>query len=241
MRIYREKDYQAVSRRAANIISAQIIGKPDSVLGLATGTSPIGTYRQLVEWYQKGDLDFSEIKTVNLDEYCGLDSSNPNSYHYFMNEQLFSHINIDPANTHLPNGVAALIEEECNSYDTLISSLGGIDLQLLGLGHNGHIGFNEPSDAFPTGTHTVTLTENTIQANARLFSNIDEVPKSAITMGIRNILSAGHILLIVSGADKADALHKTLYGPVTPQVPASILQMHPHVTIVADVAALPEA
>lgn len=241
MRIYREKDYQAVSRRAANIISAQIIKKPDSVLGLATGTSPIGTYNQLVEWYKKGDLDFSEIRTVNLDEYCGLDSSNPNSYHYFMNQHLFSQVNISPTNTHLPNGAALSLEEECKSYDKLISSLGGVDLQLLGLGHNGHIGFNEPSDAFPTGTHQVMLTTNTIQANARLFSDISEVPRVAITMGIRNILLARQILLVVSGADKAEALYKTLYGPVTPQVPASILQMHPHVTIVADIAALPEA
>ena len=240
MRIYREKDYYSVSRRAANIISAYVIAKPDAVLGLATGSTPIGTYKQLVEWYEKGDIDFSETKTVNLDEYCGLTAENVNSYHYFMKDNLFSHINIDMENTHVPDGSADDIEKECTRYDKLIDSLGGQDLQLLGLGHNGHIGFNEPSDSFPTGTHKVKLTENTIEANSRLFDNIDEVPRYAITMGVRNILTARHILLVVSGADKADALRKTLYGPVTPQVPASILQLHPHVTVVADKAALPE-
>lgn len=240
MHIYKEKDYSAVSRRAANIISAQVIQKPDSVLGLATGTSPIGTYAQLIEWYQKGDLDFSEVKTVNLDEYLGLKSSDPNSYHYFMEEKFFSKINIRPENVHLPDGAALDIDRECADYDSLIRSMGGIDLQLLGLGHNGHIGFNEPTDSFISGTHRIHLSQNTIEANARLFSNIDDVPREAITMGIKSIMSAKKILLVVSGADKAAALHKTLYGPITPQVPASILQLHPDVSIVADEAALGE-
>ena len=238
MNIYKEKDYAAVSRRAANIISAQIIQKPDSVLGLATGSSTIGTYDQLIEWYQKGDLDFSKVSTINLDEYLGLAANDPNSYHYFMNKHLFSKVNINAEKVHLPDGTALDIETECNTYDSMIGSLGGIDLQLLGLGHNGHIGFNEPSDSYTAGTHLVHLSQNTIEANARLFSSINDVPRKAITMGIRSIMFAKRILLVVIGADKADALHKTIYGPITPQVPASILQLHPNVSIVADEAAL---
>ena len=240
MKVIIAKDHAEASRLGADIIENIVRAKPDCTLGLATGSTPIGTYKQLVEWYEKGDIDFSETKTVNLDEYCGLTAENVNSYHYFMKDNLFSHINIDMENTHVPDGSADDIEKECTRCDKLIDSLGGQDLQLLGLGHNGHIGFNEPSDSFPTGTHKVKLTENTIEANSRLFDNIDEVPRYAITMGVRNILTARHILLVVSGADKADALRKTLYGPVTPQVPASILQLHPHVTVVADEAALPE-
>lgn len=240
MEIFEEKDYASVSRKAANIISAQIIQNPKSLLGLATGSSPIGTYKQLVEWYKKGDLDFSQVKSVNLDEYLGLSADDPNSYHYFMRQQLFDCVNIDINNTHVPDGLKAVSNpvEVCTAYDNLIQNLGGIDLQLLGLGHNCHIGFNEPADSFPAGTHIVDLTQNTIDANSRLFNCIEDVPTRAITMGIKNIMSAKRILLVVSGSDKAEALQKALYGPITPTAPASILQLHEHVTIVADTAAL---
>lgn len=233
MKLLKADSPQDMSRKAANIISAQIILHPHSVLGLATGSSPIGTYDQLVEWYQKGDLDFSEVTTVNLDEYCGLDGSHEQSYRYFMNQHLFNRVNINMEQTHVPNGKAEDVAAECRRYDSLIASLGGIDLQLLGLGHNGHIGFNEPSGAFEKTTHCVTLGESTIQANARFFDSIDEVPRKAITMGIKSIMQAKKILLIVNGEDKRDILHQSLFGPVTPNVPASILQLHPDLTVVA--------
>lgn len=232
MKIINTKDYGEMSRKAANIISAQIILHPHSVLGLATGSSPIGTYEQLVEWYNKGDIDFSGITTINLDEYYGLDGANKQSYRYFMNHYLFSRVNINMGKTHLPNGKAMDIDVECKRYDKLISSLGGIDLQLLGIGLNGHIGFNEPSGAFEQTTHCVELKQSTIQANLKFFQNIDEVPKRAITMGIKSIMQAKKIILIVNGTEKKEILHKALYGPVTPSVPASILQMHPDLTVV---------
>jgi glucosamine-6-phosphate deaminase len=233
MKIVKATSYQDMSRKAANIISAQVILYPHSVLGLATGSSPIGTYEQLAEWYRKGDIDFSQVTTVNLDEYCGLDENNKQSYRYFMNQHLFSKINIPLEHTYVPNGRAENVETECKRYDELIASLGGIDLQLLGLGHNGHIGFNEPSVAFEKTTHCVNLGESTIEANARFFNSIDEVPKQAITMGIKSIMQAKKILLIVNGEDKKEILHRSLYGPVTPSVPASILQLHPDLTVVA--------
>lgn len=233
MKLLKADSPQDMSRKAANIISAQIILHPHSVLGLATGSSPIGTYDQLVEWYQKGDLDFSEVTTVNLDEYCGLDGSHEQSYRYFMNQHLFNRVNINMEQTHVPNGKAEDVAAECRRYDSLIASLGGIDLQLLGLGHNGHIGFNEPSGAFEKTTHCVALGESTIPANARFFDSIDEVPRKAITMGIKSIMQAKKILLIVNGEDKRDILHQSLFGPVTPNVPASILQLHPDLTVVA--------
>lgn len=238
MRIYRARDYKDMSRKAANIISAQIIMKPNCVLGLATGSSPIGTYKQLIDWYNKGDLDFSEVKTINLDEYKGLTKENIQSYAYFMNENLFRHVNIDINNTYLPNGMASNDEEECTRYNQIIHSMGGIDLQLLGLGHNGHIGFNEPDEAFEKETHLVALTKSTIDANSRLFDNPDEVPRFAYTMGIKTIMQAKKILVVVSGEDKASIVAKAFFGPVTPEVPASILQMHNDVTIVGDEAAL---
>lgn len=238
MKLIKAKDYQDMSRKAANIISAQIIMKPNCVLGLATGSSPVGTYKQLIEWYNKGDLDFSEVTSVNLDEYKNLPRENEQSYYYFMHDNLFDHVNIDPERTFLPNGMEPDSAKECARYDEVIRATGGVDLQLLGLGHNGHIGFNEPGDAFEKGTHCVDLTERTIEANKRFFDSIDDVPKQAYTMGIKNIMMARKILLVVSGESKAEALQKTLYGPVTPQHPASILQMHPDVTIVADEAAL---
>ncbi len=238
IRIYRAKDYQDLSRKAANILSAQIIMKPDCVLGLATGTSPIGIYEQLAEWYRKGDLDFAEVSTVNLDEYIGLDGTHPQSYRYFMDTNLFRKVNIDRTQTNVPNGLAQDFDAECRRYDELIRSLGGIDMQLLGLGHNGHIGFNEPGGSFEKGTHVVTLSESTIDANSRLFEKKEDVPRGAITMGIKTIMQAGVILLIASGEGKAQIVRDAFWGDITPEVPASILQLHKQLIIVADEAAL---
>lgn len=232
MKLIEAKNYTDLSRKAANIISAQVILKSNSVLGLATGSTPIGTYKQLVEWYLKGDIDFSQVTSVNLDEYIGLDGTNEQSYRYFMNEHLFTKVNIPMENTHVPNGKAKDMEKECENYDEMIKKLGGIDLQLLGIGHNGHIGFNEPGHAFEKTTHIVSLGESTIQANARFFNSIEEVPKQAITLGIKSIMQAKKILLIANGADKEEITKKALYGPVTPNVPASILQLHPDLTVV---------
>ena len=238
MRLYRAKDYNDMSRKAANIISAQIILKPDCVLGLATGSTPIGTYQQLIERYQEGDLDFSQVRTANLDEYRGLTRDNDQSYYYFMYHNLFKEVNIDMANTNIPDGTNPDSAAEAARYDQVIRDLGGVDLQLLGMGHNGHIGFNEPGDAFDKGTHCVDLQPSTIEANKRFFASIDDVPKQAYTMGIQTIMSARKILLLVSGAEKAEILHKALCGPITPHVPASVLQLHNDVTVVADEAAL---
>lgn len=238
MRIIEAKDYQEMSRKAAEVIAAQVTMKPNCVLGLATGSSPIGTYDQLVEWYEKGDLDFSTVKTVNLDEYRGLTHDNDQSYYYFMHEHLFDRVNIDPANTNVPDGTEPDAEKECARYEELIKSYGGIDLQLLGLGHNGHIGFNEPADAFTVTTNCVDLTESTIEANKRFFASADDVPKQAYTMGIGTIMKAKKILVVVNGEGKADIVAKAFFGPVTPEVPASVLQLHPDVTIVADTEAL---
>ena len=238
MKIYKAKDYKDMSRKAANIISAQVIMKPNCVLGLATGSTPIGTYDQLVEWYNKGDLDFSEVTTVNLDEYKGLPRTNDQSYYYFMHQHLFDRVNIDPERTNVPNGMEPDAEKECGRYEELIRSLGGVDLQLLGLGHNGHIGFNEPGEAFEKETHCVDLTESTIEANKRFFASADDVPKQAYTMGIKTIMQAKKILVVVNGEAKADIVERAFFGPVTPEVPASILQMHNDVTLVGDEAAL---
>lgn len=238
MKIYKAKDYDDLSRKAANIISAQVIMKPDCVLGLATGSSPIGTYKQLIEWYQKGDLDFSQVKSVNLDEYKGLTRDNDQSYYYFMYNNLFKDINIDMANTNVPDGTEPDSDKECSRYEEVVASMGGVDLQLLGLGHNGHIGFNEPAEDFPKATHCVDLAPSTIEANKRFFESIDDVPKQAYTMGIGTIMNARKILMIVSGADKAQILHDVVCGPITPKVPASILQLHKDVVIVADEAAM---
>ena len=238
MKIYKAKDYKDMSRKAANIISAQVIMKPNCVLGLATGSTPIGTYDQLVEWYNKGDLDFSEVTTVNLDEYKGLPRTNDQSYYYFMHQHLFDRVNIDPERTNVPNGMEPDAEKECGRYEELIRSLGGVDLQLLGLGHNGHIGFNEPGEAFEKETHCVDLKESTIEANKRFFASADDVPKQAYTMGIKTIMQAKKILIVVNGENKADIVERAFFGPVTPEVPASILQLHNDVTLVGDEAAL---
>jgi len=217
MRIYVTEDYNAMSRRVASILAAQVILKPDCVLGLATGSTPVGAYKLLAEGYKKGDLDFSQVRSINLDEYVGLAPTHDQSYRYFMQSNLFDHVNINQDRT-----------------------LGPIDIQLLGMGHNGHIGFNEPADAFALETNLVNLAESTIQANARFFASADEVPRQAMTMGIQTIMQARKVLVAVSGKDKAAIVKKAFTGPVTPQVPASILQMHPDVILVGDKAALSE-
>ncbi len=234
MVICKASDYKDLSRKAANIIAAQMILKPDCTLGLATGSSPVGTYEQLIERFKDGDLDFSRITSVNLDEYKGLAPDNDQSYRYFMNTNLFNHVNIDKAHTFVPDGLEPDAEKACREYDEIIENVGGIDLQLLGLGHNGHIGFNEPADSFSKGTNCVDLTESTIEANKRFFESEADVPRQAYTMGIRTIMLAKKILVVVSGKDKAEILKKVVCGPVTPEVPASVLQLHPDVTIVAD-------
>ena len=238
LRIYRTKDYQAMSRQAANIISAEVILNPECVLGLATGSTPVGTYQQLIDWYKKGDVDFSQVTTVNLDEYKGLSGENRQSYRYFMDHQFFNHVNIRKERTFVPDGLEEDSKKECARYDRVVAETGGVDLQLLGLGHNGHIGFNEPCDEFKKGTHLVSLSQATIDANSRFFDSIDEVPKYAYTMGIRTIMLAKKILMVVSGEDKAEAVEKAFFGPCTPHVPASILQMHPDVILVGDEEAL---
>jgi glucosamine-6-phosphate deaminase len=238
MKIYCTQDYKAMSRKAANILSAQVILNPNSVLGLATGSTPIGTYQQLIDWYKKGDLDFENVTSINLDEYEGLAPDHDQSYRYFMQKNFFDHINIRPENTYVPNGMAADLEAECRRYNSVIEKYGPIDIQLLGMGHNGHIGFNEPGRAFELNTHVVDLTQSTIEANARFFSSADEVPKRALTMGIKTIMQAKRVLVVVSGEDKAEIVERAFAGPVTTQVPASILQMHPDVTLVGDQAAL---
>lgn len=238
MRIYKTKDYDEMSRVAANIISAQVILKPESILGLATGSSPIGVYDQLVEWYKKGDLDFSRVTTVNLDEYKGLPKENEQSYYYFMHEYLFDKVNINVENTYLPDGMNMDSEAEAARYEEVLASVGQVDLQLLGMGHNGHIGFNEPGDVFAKATHCVDLKESTIEANKRFFESADDVPRQAYSMGIGTILKSKKLLVVVSGEGKAEALKNSICGPVTPQVPGSILQFHPDVTIVADETAL---
>lgn len=230
MRIIEVESYEKLSALAADIIGAQVLLKPGCVLGLATGSSPLGTYGNLVKRYEEGLLDFSRVRTVNLDEYCGLGAGHPQSYRYFMEEKLFGKINIKKENTFLPDGCAEDMEAECARYEELVGGL-GVDLQLLGIGHNGHIGFNEPGEDFPARVHRVELAESTIHANARLFDRVEDVPKSAVTMGIGTIMKAGKIVLI-AGADKAGIVKEAMFGPVTPRVPASVLQLHPDVTVI---------
>lgn len=238
MNVIHAKDYDQLSRIAAGLIAAQVNRKPNSLLGFATGSSPVGTYKQLIALCAAGDVDFSCVSTVNLDEYVGLAADHPQSYARFMRENLFDHINIVLGNTNLPNGLCADTGVECQRYDNLIRSFGGVDLQLLGIGHDGHIGFNEPADHFSSGTNCVELTEMTIDANTRFFANRDEVPRKALTMGTYDIMMAKSIVMVVNGPDKAEILKAAVHGPVTPQVPASVLQYHPNCTIVADSAAL---
>lgn len=238
MRVIRTDDYEGMSRAVASLIAAEVVRNPECVLGLATGSTPVGAYRLLSQWTGAGRISFAGVHTVNLDEYVGLGPEHDQSYRYFMRTNLFDNVDIDPANTNVPNGLAEDVAEECRRYGALIKELGGVELQLLGLGHNGHIGFNEPCDEFILPIHEVELTESTIDANARFFSNRDEVPRRAITMGIGGIMSARRIVVAVSGADKAKAVETSFLGPVTPRVPASILQLHPDVVLVGDSAAL---
>lgn len=225
------KDYEALSRKAAAIIAAEVIAKPDCVLGLATGSTPVGAYKCLIKACENGDLDFSKVKSINLDEYIGLDVTSDQSYRYFMNDNLFDHINIDKANTYVPNGKSNDMISECQDYDDRIKEM-GIDIQLLGIGVDGHIGFNEPDDHFTKETHVVTLDPSTIEANARFFESIDDVPKTAVTMGMGGIMSAKKVLLIANGANKKEVVEKAFFGPITPEIPASILQLHPNVTVI---------
>ncbi len=232
MNIINTNSYEELSRIAADLVAAQVILKPDCVLGLATGSTPIGLYDNLIERYQNGTLDFSAVRSVNLDEYCGLDGNNDQSYRYFMDTHLFNHVNIAKENTHVPSGLADDFAAEGEQYDAMIRELGGIDIQVLGIGLDGHIGFNEPADHFVGPTHEVELDPSTIEANARFFASIDDVPRSAITMGMTSILQARKILLLASGANKKEIMDKALFGPITPQVPASLLQIHPDVTVI---------
>lgn len=232
IKIYCADDYKGMSRKAAEIVASEVTLKPDCVLGLPTGSTPVGMYQQLIEWNKAGDLDFSEVKTCNLDEYVGLDPTHDQSYRYFMQSNLFDHINIKPEHTHVPEGNAADPDAACKRYDDIIRDLGGIDLQVVGIGRNGHVGFNEPSTSFPADTHVVDLTEDTIDANSRLFASRDEVPKRAMTMGVRPIMQAKRVLMIVNGENKAAAVKAAFSGPITPEVPASILQLHPCLYIV---------
>lgn len=238
MIIYRARDYKDMSRKAANIISAQIIMKPNCVLGLATGSSPVGAYKQLIERYNEGDLDFSQVTSINLDEYKGLSPENNQSYRYFMNTNLFDHVNIDKSRTFVPDGLESDSEKACSSYNEIIHAQGTIDLQLLGIGRNGHIGFNEPDTIFEKETHCVNLTESTIEANKRFFASEKDVPRQAYTMGIKTIMQAKKILVLVNGENKADAVKESFFGPITPVVPASILQLHNDVIVLADEDAL---
>lgn len=240
MRVYCAEDYDGASRIAADIIGAQILMKPDCVLGLATGSTPIGAYEELVRRYKAGELDFSQVHSINLDEYRGLSPEHDQSYRYFMNTHLFDFVNIDKAHTFVPDGNEPDSDKACRDYEEIIRAHGGIDLQLLGLGHNGHIGFNEPSDAFDKETHCVALQEKTRNANARFFASIDEVPREAYTMGIGSIMRARKIVMLVSGEGKKDIVKEAFLGPVTPKVPASVLQLHSDVILIGDKAALSE-
>ena len=238
IRIYMEKDYDAMSYRAATFMAAQVLAKPTSVIGLATGSSPLGMYAELAKKNAEGKISFKQVRTVNLDEYYGLDGEHDQSYRYFMNKNFFTKIDIDLANTNVPNGKNPDPAAECARYDALIDSLGGIDMQLLGIGRDGHIGFNEPGDHFVPGTNHVQLTEDTIDANARFFASADEVPRTALTMGIRAIMQANKILMVVNGSAKAQILEAALFGPITPENPASILQLHPDVVVCGDADAM---
>lgn len=232
MKFITVKTYEELSKKAADIIAAQVILKPDCVLGLATGSTPVGTYKVLTEKNRNNELDFSKVTSVNLDEYEGLSGDHDQSYRYFMNHNLFDHVNIDKAKTFVPNGCASDLTEEGKRYDELIKSLGGIDLQLLGIGVDGHIGFNEPDSVFTAATHPVVLDPSTIEANARFFASANDVPRKAITMGMMSIMQAKRILLVANGKNKLDILKKSMEGPVDPMVPASILQLHPDVTVI---------
>ncbi|MBR2985260.1 MAG: glucosamine-6-phosphate deaminase [Clostridia bacterium] len=233
MKVIVVENYQQIGQQGAQIIAGVIKNNPNAVLGLATGTSPIGIYQNLVEMCQKGEISFANVKTVNLDEYVGLDGTHPQSYRYFMNDNLFNHVDIYKANTFVPNGVAENLQEECTRYTALVDGLVQ-DIQLLGIGSNGHIAFNEPGTPFDSTTHVVNLTENTIKDNSRLFEDISQVPTKALTMGIANIMNAKRILIVANGKNKAQAVYDMVKGQVNTTCPASVLQNHPDVTVIVD-------
>ncbi len=235
VRVY--KDADAIGSAAASLFAAQVIAKPNAVLGLATGSTPIPTYRRMAALYEEGAVDYSSVTTYNLDEYVGLDHSHDQSYYYFMHDNLFKYINIPEEQIHVLSGTASDPAAECAEYDAAIDAAGGIDLQILGIGRNGHIAFNEPADVFPPKTHVVNLTESTIEANKRFFASADDVPRQALTMGIGSIMKAKAILIIATGADKAEAVRMMIKGSVDPHCPASVLQLHPQVTVMLDEAA----
>ncbi len=237
MQIHLFQTAQQVGQAAATLIAAQIISKPDSVLGLATGSTPIPTYQELIKLCKGGVVDFSKVRSFNLDEYCNLPVEHEQSYHSFMRQQLFDHINIDPANTHVPDGNAQDQQAECANSDTAINRAGGIDIQGLGSGRNGHIGFNEPSDTFVYGCHIVNLTQSTIEANRRFFDSEADVPRQAISLGVGSIMNARKVLLLATGADKAEAIRNAVYGDINPQTQASILRTHSDVIFLLDKAA----
>jgi len=237
MKVIVTKNYKELSKVAANEMAEVVKNNPKAILGLATGGSPIGMYKELIKMNKEGEIDFSNVTTVNLDEYVGLSGDHPQSYRYFMNDNLFNHINIDKKNTYVPNGLAKDIEEECKNYDSKIAKLGGTDVQLLGIGNNGHIAFNEPDNALVSGTHLTNLTEDTIKANARFFDSIDEVPKTALTMGLGGIMKSKRIIVIASGESKAEAVRSMVNGKISTNMPASMLQMHRDVVVIVDEAA----
>lgn len=237
MKVIVTKNYDELSKVAAKEMANVVKNNPKAILGLATGGSPIGMYKELIRMNKDGEIDFSKVTTVNLDEYVGLSGDHPQSYRYFMNDNLFNHINIDKNNTYVPNGLAENIEEECNNYDEKIAKLGGTDVQLLGIGNNGHIAFNEPDEDLVAGTHLTGLTQDTIEANARFFDSIDEVPKTAITMGLGGIMKSKKIIVIASGESKAEAVKAMVKGKINTNMPASMLQMHRDVVLIVDEAA----
>jgi glucosamine-6-phosphate deaminase len=237
LRLIIANNYEDMSKKAANMIAAQILLKPNSVLGLATGSTPLMTYQYLIKLFKDETISFDEVITFNLDEYVELPQDNINSYHYYMDNNFFKYVNIKMENKHLPNGMSINIDEECSEYEKKIHTSGGIDFQILGIGNNGHIGFNEPDLKFEAVTHPINLDEETIKANSRFFNNENEVPKKAITMGVRTIMNARKVILLANGANKAETLYKSIYGKIDPKLPASILQLHPDVTFLLDKSA----
>lgn len=237
MRIIICENYEELSKRGAEFFVSQVMLKPDSILGLATGSTPVGLYQNLIKWNKAGRIDFSEVTSFNLDEYYPIAPDNNQSYRYFMNENLFDHINIDKSRTYVPNGLAADPDSECEKYEELIDEKGGIDLQLLGIGRNGHIGFNEPDGELNAKTHITELTESTIEANSRFFDDISKVPKKALTMGMGTILKSKKILMLISGKEKHEVLSQLLSDDVTTSNPATLLKVHPDVVVICDKAA----
>lgn len=232
------KTYEEMSARAAEIIADVMTQKPACVLGLATGSTPVGMYQKLIDMNREGKIDFSRVTTVNLDEYYPIAPDNDQSYRYFMNVNLFDHVNIDKTRTYLPDGTAAHPDEACAAYEALVSAVGPADVQVLGIGQNGHIGFNEPAEALEVATHVTDLTENTIKANARFFASVNDVPTKALTMGIGTILSAKKIIILANGAAKREAVAQMLKGQLNTSCPASMLNLHPDVTLICDEAAI---